>query len=48
MAIAAFKYKMFPTARALQEYVVSGGGGVTTVTAIVFDAASSQFVLFYI
>lgn len=48
MAIAAFKMKMFDDAKSLQDYVVSVGGGVTTVTAIVFDAASGKFVLFYV
>lgn len=46
MAIAGFKMKMFPTAVALHAYVKTGD--VTTVTSIVFDAASGQFVLFYV
>lgn len=46
MAIAAFKYKMFSSAKDLHAYVKTGD--VTTVTSIVFDAASGQFVLFYV
>lgn len=45
MAIAAFKYKMFPTARDLHAFVTTGN--VTTVTAIIYDN-SGQFVLFYV
>lgn len=48
MAIAAFKYKMFRTAKELADFVVSGGGGVTTVTSIVYDAPNGMFVLFYV
>ena len=46
MAVAAFKVKIFSDPQALQAYVVSAGGGVTTVVAIVTDN-SGKFILFY-
>ncbi len=46
MAIATFKMKMFQSAVALHAFVTTGD--VTTVTSIVYDAGSGQFVLFYV
>ena len=46
MAIAAFKYETFLDARALWDFVKTGD--VRTVTAIVYDAGSGQFVVFYV
>lgn len=45
MAIAGFKQKEFATARELQAFCLTAA--VTTITAIVYNAASGKFCLFY-
>jgi hypothetical protein len=47
MAIPAFKIKEFATARELAAFVVSAGGGVTTVVNVIFNSASGKYTLFY-
>ncbi len=46
MAVANFHYKIFDTARDLHTFA-SSDAACDTIIAIVFDAASGKFTLFY-